>query len=167
MDAERNALGRAEKGIFLAQQRAAQLAQIHRDDLARVRRRKGHAQLARGLVGEHRGEQRLAGDQPLARAQQLAEQAALALRAVAEHRVHRDAGVHEHHAAGLADRRLARVELDLDELHLGALDLIVHHVHCHLISPVLPARAPRAKGDSGIGLLREESGDRLGPCNTC
>ena len=29
------------------------------------------------------------------------------------------------------DGCFARVEFDLDELHLGALDFVVDHVHCH------------------------------------
>ena len=77
-------------------------------------------------------------DEAIARLQKLAEQApaATTLRTVAEHRVHLDTGVHEHHAAGLADRRFARVEFDLDELHLGALDLVVDNVHAHAPIPL-------------------------------
>jgi hypothetical protein len=55
----------------------------------------------------------------------------LATRAVAEHRLHRDTRVHEEHAPRLADGGLAGIELDLDELHLRALDLVVHHIHRH------------------------------------
>jgi fumarylacetoacetate (FAA) hydrolase family protein len=130
-DAERHAARGAQERVLLADQRAAERAQIHRHDLARIRRCERHAPLGRCVVGVDRGEQRLAGDQPLAGAEQLAEQSALIGRAVAEHGVQGDAGVHEHHAAGLADRGLARIEFDLDELHLGALDLVVDNVHRH------------------------------------
>jgi hypothetical protein len=102
----------------------------------------------RPAIGVDGGEQRLAGDEPLAGAEQLAEQAALRGRGIAEHRVHLDAGVHEHHAAGLADRRLARIELDLDELHLLAPDLVVDHVHRHRCAPVGCAVRPLHRRDS-------------------
>ena len=69
--------------------------------------------------------------QPKSSTKQLAEQATRAGRPITEHRVHRDAGVHEHHAAGLADGRLTGVEFDLDKLHFRALDLVIDHVHCH------------------------------------
>ena len=79
--------------------------------------------LPRALVGEHRHEQALTGDQPLAGAEQRAhDAAALLLAAVAEHRLHLDAGRHVHHRAGFGDGALARIELDLDELHLAADD---------------------------------------------
>jgi hypothetical protein len=78
-----------------------------------------------------RGEQRLSGHQALAGTQQLAEEAALLGAAIAEHRVHRDAGIHEHHAAGFANARLARVQLQFHELHLCAADVVVDHVHAH------------------------------------
>ena len=133
------------------------LLQVHRQDLAGVGRCEGHAPIARAAVGVDGGEQRFAGDEPLAGAEQLAEQAALVRRRVAEHGVHLDAGIHEdHRPAGLADRRLARVELDLDELHLRALDLVVDHVHRHRASPPrcdrsarLPARRQLARAPSG------------------
>src|SRR5690242_6181784 len=131
-DPERDAARGAEERVLLADQRAAELAQVHREDLAGVRRGECDAALAAALVGVDGREERLAGDEPLAGAEELAEQSAATLpRRVAEHGVHLDAGVHEHHAAGLADRRLAGVELDLDELHLGTVDLVVHDVHRH------------------------------------
>ena len=91
-DAQRHAARRAQERILLADQRAAQLAQLHRHDLAGVRRGERDALLAAGLVGVDGREQRFAGQQALAGTQQLAEQAALiAAGAVAEHGVHRDA----------------------------------------------------------------------------
>src|SRR5262249_35981015 len=49
--------------------------------------------------------------------------------AVAEDGFHGDAVVHVHHAAGLGDGGLARIELDLDELHVVPDDPVVHLVH--------------------------------------
>src|SRR6185369_5329988 len=100
-DAERDAARGAEERVLLADQRAAELAQVHREDLAGIRRSERDAALAAAPVDVDGREERLAGDEALAGAEQLAEQAAAALpRGVAEHRVHLDAGVHEHHAAG-------------------------------------------------------------------
>ena len=135
VDAERHAARRAEECILLADQHPAELTQIHRQDLPRVGRGERDAQLGRRLIRVDGDEQRLAGDDASPGAQQLAEEAALRTRAVAEHSVHLNAGVHEHHAAGLADGRFARVELDLDELHLGTLDFVIHHVHRHVVCP--------------------------------
>ncbi len=47
-DAQRHAARRAQEGVLLADQRAAQLAQVHRQDLAGVGRGEGHALLAAG-----------------------------------------------------------------------------------------------------------------------
>src|SRR5437762_8242269 len=56
-DADRHATCRAEKRILLADQRAAQLLQIHRQDLSRIRRRERDVLLAVALVGEDRHEE--------------------------------------------------------------------------------------------------------------
>jgi hypothetical protein len=77
-DAEGDAARRAQEGVLLADQRAAELAQIHRQDLAGVRRGERDALLAGRAVGVDGREQRFAGDEPLAGAEQLAEHAALA-----------------------------------------------------------------------------------------
>ena len=125
-DADGDALGGAEERVLLADQLAPELAQVHRQDLAGVGRGEGHPRLPAGVVGEHRHEQALAGEQPLAGPQQLVhEPPARRLAAVAEHRLHDDAAVHVHHPAGFRDRALAGVELDLDVLHLDALDVVV------------------------------------------
>ncbi len=76
-------------------------------------------------MGEDGHEQALAGEQAFAGADQLVHEAALLAAAVAEDRLHLDAVVHVHHAAGLGDDALAGIELDLDELHLVAEDLVV------------------------------------------
>ena len=100
--------------------------QIHREDLPGYGAANATPLLAGGLVGEHRHEQALAGQDALAGAEQRADDAAaLLLTAVAEDRLHLDAGRHVHHRAGLGDGALARIELDLDELHVLAEDLEV------------------------------------------
>src|SRR5207244_816632 len=82
---------------------------------------------------------------------------------VAEHRGHLDRGVLPHHRAGLRDRALARIELDLDELELLPLDLEVDivgdarrammlpwAVRCHYVPSLfvlLRKQEPRAKSD--------------------
>jgi hypothetical protein len=79
------------------------------------------------------------------------EAAALPARSVAEHRGHLDRGILPHHCPGFGDGALARIELDLDELELLALDLEIDIVgdarrtvmlpwaiRCHLSSPPLP-----------------------------
>ena len=78
--------------------------------------------------------------------------------AVAEDRLHLDAGRHVHHAAGLGDDALARIELDLDELHVLAEDLVVD-----LVRPLPAARHRRRRrrgeaaggGGSQLGHLAE------------
>ena len=103
---------------------AAELLEIHRQDLAGIGRRKRDLLLAASLIREHRHEQALAGDQPLAGAEQRSHHAgALLLAAVAEDRLHLDARRHVHHRAGLGHGALAGIELDFDELHLAADDL--------------------------------------------
>ncbi|MNC98173.1 hypothetical protein D3C83_160530 [compost metagenome] len=51
------------------------------------------------------------------------------LGAVTEDRLHLDAVVHVHHAAGFRHGAFVRVELDLDELHVAANDPVVDLVH--------------------------------------
>ena len=50
-------------------------------------------------------------------------------RAVSEDRLHLDPVLHIHHAAGLGDDGLGGIQLDLDELHVVAVDVVVNHVH--------------------------------------
>ncbi len=125
-DADADALGGAEKRILLADHRVAVLLQIQRNDPPGVGGRKGNLLLPGGRVAEERHEERLAGQHPLAGAQQRTHDAApLLARAVAEDGLHLDAGIHVHEGARLGDARLARVERQLDELHLLAEDLVV------------------------------------------
>ena len=125
-DSDRHAAGRTEERVLLADQLAAERAQIHRENLAGVGRGERHALLARALVGEDRHEKAFPGEQALAGAEQRPHQPAAALRllaAVAEDGLHADAGHHVHHRAGLGDRALARIEFHFHELHLDADDL--------------------------------------------
>ena len=80
---------------------------------------------------------------------------ALLLRAaVAEDRLHLDAGRHVHHRAGLGDRALAGIELDLDELHLVAEDLEVDLVRLPRRNRRRRRRRRRAAAEAG-GQLRD------------
>ena len=106
--------------------------------------------LALALVREHGHEQALTGQQALAGAEQRVHHAARPLlAAVAEDRLHRDALRHVHHRAGFGDGAFARIELDLDELHLVAVDLEVDVVRAaarrrrRRESAGAPAEAPR------------------------
>ena len=127
-DADLHAFGRAQEGILLADDRAAVVAQRHRDDGAGVGRGKGGPGLAAGCgIREHGCEQTLAGDQALAGADQLVEKAAARSlgAAVAEHGLHADHRILEHQRAGFGHAALAGVEFDLDELHVFAIDHII------------------------------------------
>jgi hypothetical protein len=126
-DADRDALGRAQERVLLAHELAALLLQVHREDPAGVGCGERHLLLAAALGREDGHEQALAGEDALARAEQRSHQALrLALAAaVAEDRLHLDAGGHVHERARLRHDALARVELHLDELQVLALDAVV------------------------------------------
>jgi hypothetical protein len=130
-DAERHAFCRAQESIFLTQQSAAQLRQIHRNDFAGICGTKSHFAFLSAAVHEHRGEHRFASHQTLTRAQQFAENAALRSRAVTEDRLHLHIVFHVKHRTGFADRRFIRVEFNFDKLHVVAENLIINNVHCH------------------------------------
>src|SRR5690606_26327386 len=131
VDADLHAARAGQEAVLLADQAAAVVGQLHRHHRAGVGRGERDLALARSFVGEHRGEQALAGDHALAGRHQLVHEAAALARAaaVAEHRVHPHRGVLVHQRAGLGDGALAGVKLDLDELHVGAddaeIDLVV------------------------------------------
>src|SRR3954452_24242373 len=103
-------------------------------------------------MGENGGEQAFAGDQPFAGAEQLADEALVAAAAaVAEHGGHADAGVLPDEGAGLGDRALAGIELDLDELQLLALDLEVDVVGDGGVALVMPPWALAWHGQPPAG----------------
>ena len=126
--------------------------EVEREDRAGIGRRERDARFAAAGVREDRREQALAGEHALAGAdEQIHEAAALLPRAVAEDRRHLDRRILVHEAAGLGHRALAGVELDLDVLHLAAVNLVIDLV-----------------GGRHRGLLvfesgRNTSGDRRGP----
>jgi hypothetical protein len=72
-DAEAHTLGRAQEGILLHDEFAADAREMDGNDLARIRRPEGHAFLTRPLVLEDGHEQGLSGDKPLPRAHQRAK----------------------------------------------------------------------------------------------
>src|SRR5687767_49046 len=116
----------AEKRILLAHEMPAERAQIHRQDLSRIRRSECHLVLILTLVGEGGHEQAFPCQDALAGAEQGAHDAArLPLTAVAKDGLHLDALRHVHHRAGFGDRALTGIELHFDELHLAAVNLEV------------------------------------------
>jgi hypothetical protein len=142
-DSDTHALRRGQEGVLLGDQLAADLGQVHRDDLARVRRTEGDLAPVAAAVQEDGHEERFTGEQTLARAHQRSEEAALLLRSVPEDRLHLDAVVHVHHAAGLGNGRLVGIQLDFDELHVVAEDPVIDLVHRgHACNPLSPEPAP-------------------------
>ena len=79
-DADLRPAGAAQKRVLLADHFAAELVEMHRNDLARIRRREGDDFARLRDVGERRHEQRLARQHPLAGRHQLAEEALVLLR---------------------------------------------------------------------------------------
>ena len=117
-----DASSRAEERVLLADQLTAKRFQIHRENLARVRRRECNALLALGLVREHRHEQAFAGQHALAGAEQRVDHASGAPLPSPKIVSIWMPGVMYMNAPASATARLARIELDLDELHLVAVD---------------------------------------------
>ena len=123
----RHALGRSQEGVLLADQLAAELAEVHRQDLAGIGRGEGDLLLAAPRFGEHGHEQALAGQQALAGAHQRAEEAALLLLRCRRRRWSPSAMPSSMYIMPPASATvaLARVELDFDELHVVAEDPVV------------------------------------------
>ena len=113
----------------MGDQFAADLGQVDRNDFPGIRRAERHAFLAGALILKNRHKERFAREQALARADERVEKSAALLRTVAEDGLHLDAVVHVHHAAGLGDGGLHRVELHFDVLHVVAVNFVVHFVH--------------------------------------
>src|SRR5262245_8017766 len=149
-DADRHTLGGDQERVLLADDLAAHLGQVRGHDLARDGGAEGDAALAAALVLEHGHEQRLAGQQALAGAHERAHDARLLLlRTVAEDGLHRDAVVHVHHAAGFGDDRFLRIQLDLDELHVVAEDLVIDLVHPSHVASSSSASRERQRASVG------------------
>jgi hypothetical protein len=105
-----------------------------------IRRAESHTPLRAAPIQEDGHEERFAGEETLARAHQRTHEAALLRGSVAEDGLHLDAIVHVHHAAGLSDGGLVRIQLDFDELHVVAEDLVVESrasLPCRVLSPIL------------------------------
>ena len=102
----------------------------------------------RATVGEDRHEETLPRQQPLAGAQKRPDEAGRLLRAaVAEDGLHPHGVGHVHEGARLGDGALSRIELDLDELHLGAFDPEVDLV-----------RGPAGRqGDGAVRVARQDA----------
>jgi hypothetical protein len=128
-NADADTFGRAKKGILLRKELATDFLQMNRDDLARIRRTERDLLFAVALILKDGHEERFTGQQTFARTHQRAKKAALLLRSVAKDRLHLDAIFHVHHTPGLGDRRFLRVQLNLDELHVVAVNRVVHFVH--------------------------------------
>src|SRR5512133_1106100 len=69
----RNSLGRAEKGVFLADDPAVVFGQFQGNDFSRIRRGKSDLAFTGTSIGEDSGEQPFAGDQPFSRAEHFIE----------------------------------------------------------------------------------------------
>ena len=128
----------------------AERREFHRENFPSVRCGEGDPLQTGSAIREHRHEQAFTGQQAFARAQQRADDARLVLFApVTKDGLHVYAGRHVHHRARFRNRALAWIELYLDELHLGALDLEVAFM----------LRAPRGLGD-GCAAAVEHAGKR-------
>ncbi len=137
-DADAHALRRGQERVFLGDELAADLGEVHGHDAAGIGCAEGDAPLLSAAIQEHRHEQRLAGEQALAGAHQGAHESRLLLGSVAEDRLHLDPVVHVHHAAGFGDGGLVRVELHLDVLQVFPDDLVFDFVHpCHSALPLV------------------------------
>src|SRR3990167_3727142 len=128
-DTDLRAMGGAEEGILLADQRAADLSQLDRHHSARIGR--GKTDLGRALAGvaEVGHKQRLAGQQALAGAPQLAQHATFG--AIAQARLEADAVAHIVHHPSLGDYRFARIEGDFHRLGRAAENLIIELMSGH------------------------------------
>src|SRR5438876_12321073 len=78
-DADAHSFGSAQKCVLLRDQLTANLGQMHRDDLSRVRRAEGHLLATGGAILKNGHEERFAHQQALARAHQRAHKAAALL----------------------------------------------------------------------------------------
>ena len=123
------AVARLRDDLHPRPQFAAEFAEVHRQDLSRVRRPEGHVAFHSRAVLEEGHEERFAGEQALARPQQLAHEASFDGGPVSEDGLHADAILHVHHPSGLGHDGLPRVKLDLDELHLAAVKGMLDRVH--------------------------------------
>src|SRR6185436_7370879 len=131
-DADAHAFGRAKERILLGDQFPAQLRQMDRDDLARIRRAEAYLFLTLPEILKDGHEQRFPGQQPFPGAHQAAQEPARAaglMRTIAEDGLHLDALLHVHHPAGFSDDRFRWIQFHLHKLHVVAVDLVINFVH--------------------------------------
>jgi len=127
-DAELDAAGAAEEGVFLADHFAAELIEMKGNDLAGIGRSEGDGFAFAAGVGKRRHEDRLARQRSLAGAQHLVEEPLVLLAGVAKDGFHLDGGGHVHHGSGFRDDHFAGVERDFGVLHFAAEDFVVDDV---------------------------------------
>ena len=130
-DVQLGAHRRAEEGLLLDEDPAADRPQVQRDHLAGVGGGESNLPPAAAVVGEVGQEQRLAGQSPFAGRLEPAPGALVGLGSVAHLGLEPDVPLDVHHRARLGDDRLLRVELDLDELEIVSMYLIVDFVASH------------------------------------
>src|SRR5262245_46114909 len=128
-DPDAHALRRGEERVLLRDDLAAELRQVHRLDLSGVGRRERGPPLVARFVVEDGHEERLAGEQALARAHQRTHESLALLGAVTEDGVHLNPVLEVHHRSRFGHDGFARIELDADELHVVAFDLVIDFVH--------------------------------------
>ena len=126
--AQRHTLGRSEKTVLLADQPAADVTEVDRQDGSGKRRGEADMGFAGTIVREDRREEPFARDQTLAGTHQLAEETAFLLGTVTEHRRHLDQRVLVHHGASLRDGALSGVELNFNVLRPLTFGLEINHV---------------------------------------
>ena len=130
IDADRNAPRRTQETILLADQHAAHIGQLHRNNVAGIRRAKGDMGLALPAMRKNGDKQTFAGQEPFPRPQNLVHESALgsSARSIAKQRVHFHARRFVHHRPGLGDRALAGIQFHFHELHLGTDNFVIHFI---------------------------------------
>ena len=108
---------------------AAEFAKIDGLDFAGVRRTESDALFPRALIHKDSHEERFAGEQAFTGPEERTHETFARRRAVAKNRLHRNAFIHEHHAAGFGDDGFLGIELDFDKLHVVAVNGVINDVH--------------------------------------
>jgi hypothetical protein len=134
-DLDLDAGGGAQEGALLTKESATDGRQVKRDDLAGVGGGEGRVTLLAAVVGERGDEEGLAGEG----ARQTFEDSAPGGGR------HLDAVLQKGHRPDLGAHALARVELDLDQLQIVAVDAVLNRV-CHLHPPVSVGRMQSSQG---------------------
>ncbi len=128
--------GCAEEGVFLAEQFAAQVGEVHGDNFTGVGGCKSDAAFAGHFAGEMREEDAFAGEHAFTHVEEFAHHAFVGIGAVAHFGFVADALFHIVHGAGFGDDGFAGIEFHFDDLHIVADNFIVDFVTLHAFSPV-------------------------------